>query len=166
MDREHNGRDGASADEAQSIIRRCPSGALSYVQEGITHNAFSDEPEIQISENRRPLAAPDRDAIELAAHMLSEGRAEAERRQRQTRAWAGVGLGCAALASMGVRSVDMSRRRLLRRSLQCAALAALAPGVGLSILSEVFVPTEIRAFDALASRLTRIDPDAIAKFLT
>ena len=60
----------------------------------------------------------------------------------------------------------MSRRRLLRGSLQCAALAALAPGVGLSILSEMFVPSEIRAFDALANRLTRIDPDAIEKFLT
>ena len=121
--------------------------------------------EIEISENRRPLEAPDRGAIELAAHMLSEGRAEAEQRQRGRRAWAGVGLGCAALASMGARSVDVSRRRLLRGSLQCAALAALAPGVGLSILSEVFVPSEIRAFEALATRLTGIDPDAVARFL-
>ena len=122
--------------------------------------------EIEISENRHPLAAPDRNAIALAMHMLSEGRTEAERRQRSQRAWAGAGLGCAALASMGVRSLDASRRRFLRRSLQCAALAALAPGAGLSILSEVVVPSEIRAFDALASRLTRIDPDAIARFLT
>ena len=90
---------------------------------------------------------------------------EAKRRQRGQRAWAGAGLGCAALASMGVRSVDVSRRRFLRGSLQCAALAALAPGAGLSILSEVVVPSEIRAFDALASRLSGIDPDAIARFL-
>ena len=121
--------------------------------------------ELEISEDRSPLAAPDRGAIDLAAQMLSEGRAEAEERQQGQRAWAGVGLGCAALASMGVRSVDVSRRRLLRGSLQCAALAALAPGVGLSILSEMFVPSEIRAFTALENRLTGIDPDAIAKFL-
>ena len=122
--------------------------------------------EFEISESRSRLAAPARDAIDLAARLLEEGRAEAMRRQHQTRAWAGVGLSCAALASMGVRSVEVSRRRLLRRSLQCAALAALAPSVGLSILSEVFVPSEIQAFDALANRLTGIDPDAIAKFLT
>ena len=122
--------------------------------------------EFEISETRRPFAAPDRGAIELAAHLLSEGRAESEERQQGRRAWAGIGFGCAALASMGVRSVEVSRRRLLRRSLQCTALAALAPSVGLSILSEVFVPSEIQAFDALANRLTGIDPDAIAKFLT
>jgi endonuclease/exonuclease/phosphatase family metal-dependent hydrolase len=122
--------------------------------------------ELEISEDRRPLTPPDRDSIALAAQMLSEGRAEAEQRQQGQRAGAGIGLGCAALAAMGVRSVDVSRRRLLRGSLQCAALAALAPGVGLSILSEMFVPSEIRAFDALANRLTRIDPDAIEKFLT
>jgi endonuclease/exonuclease/phosphatase family metal-dependent hydrolase len=121
--------------------------------------------EIEVSENRRPIAAPDRSAIELAAHMLSEGRADAEQRQQGRRAWAGIGFGCATLASVGGRSVEMSRRRLLRRSLQCTALAALAPSVGLSLLSEVFVPREIQAFDALANRLTGINPDAVEKFL-
>ena len=43
--------DGAPADEAQRVIRRCPSGALSYRQDGTTHNAFSDTREIQVSKD-------------------------------------------------------------------------------------------------------------------
>ncbi|MDH3211734.1 MAG: endonuclease/exonuclease/phosphatase family protein [Myxococcales bacterium] len=121
--------------------------------------------EFEISDTRRALTAPDRGAIALAERMLSEGRAKAERRQRGGRAWASAGIGCAVLAAAGMRSVDLSRRRLLRASLQCAALGALAPGVGLSILSEIFVPGEIRAFEALADRLGRLDPDAVEQFL-
>ncbi len=42
---------GAPAEQAQRVIRRCPSGALSYVQNSTVHNSYSDEPEIQVSKN-------------------------------------------------------------------------------------------------------------------
>jgi len=50
----------------------------------------------------------------------------------------------------------MTRRRLLRGALRGAAVAALAPTVGLSILSEVYVPGELRAFETLANRLSQV----------
>ncbi len=101
---------------------------------------------------RRPDLDPE--AVALAIGLLEEGRRGAERRRRNSRAWAGIGLGGAALAAVGVRRLCVSRRRLLRLSLTSAALAGLTPGVALSILSEVYVPDEIRAFDALAAGLT------------
>jgi hypothetical protein len=106
------------------------------------------------------VASPTRRAVALASRLLSEGRADAERRQRGGRAWAGLGIGGAVLASAGLRTPAMSRRRMLRTALEGAALLALTPGVGMSILSEVFVPSEIRAFDALAARLEQVDPGA------
>jgi endonuclease/exonuclease/phosphatase family metal-dependent hydrolase len=121
--------------------------------------------EFEFSDTPQPLAAPDPAAIALAEQLLYEGRAEAERRQRERRTWAGLGIGCAALARLGGRSVDLNRRRLLRGALQGAALASLVPGIGLSILSEIFVPSEIRAFESLANRLTRLDPRAVEQFL-
>ncbi len=121
--------------------------------------------EFEVSPRGRPLARPDRGVIQRARELLSEGRADAERRQRGGRTWAGVGLGCATVASVGLRSRDLTRRRMLRGSLQCAALAALAPGVGLSVLSEVFVPDEIRAFDALVARLQRAWPETLSELI-
>jgi hypothetical protein len=44
----------------------------------------------------------------------------------------------------------VSRRRLLRAGLEGAGILALMPSVGFSILSEVFGPDELRAFDNLA----------------
>ena len=110
------------------------------------------------SARQSPVHILDREAIEIASRMLSEGRARAEHRQRGDRLYAGAGLAAAALATVGVRAQGITRRRLLRGTLQGAALAALTPGVGFSILSEVFVPDELRAFDALAARLAQIDP--------
>lgn len=105
----------------------------------------------------RTLRSPDRYSIRRAVELLSEGYSETQRRQRGTRTWAGAGLGCAAIASIGTRGLATTRRRLLRGALRGAALAALTPGIGFSILSEVFVPDELRAFELLAQRLTRLD---------
>ena len=102
------------------------------------------------------------DAIALATQILREGRRETKQRRRGDRAWAGVGLGAAALASLGVRDPRVSRRRLLRTALQAGALLALTPGVGLSIVSELLTPEELRAFDQLAVRLTRLRVDPAA----
>jgi len=110
----------------------------------------------------RPTPPPSARAISLATQILREGRRETKQRRRGDRAWAGVGLGAATLASLGVRSPRLSRRRLLRTALQAGALLALTPGVGLSIVSELLTPEELRAFDQLALRLTRlrVDPPA------
>jgi endonuclease/exonuclease/phosphatase family metal-dependent hydrolase len=67
------------------------------------------------------------------------------------------------LASAGLRAPAMSRRRMLRASLKGAALLSLTPGVGMSMLSEALVPSEIRAFEALAAHLEQVDPGAFEK---
>jgi hypothetical protein len=54
-----------------------------------------------------------------------------------------------------MRAPVVSRRRLLRTALQVGALLALTPGVGLSIVSEVLTPDELRAFERLRLRLAR-----------
>jgi thiamine pyrophosphate-dependent acetolactate synthase large subunit-like protein/CDGSH-type Zn-finger protein/nitrite reductase/ring-hydroxylating ferredoxin subunit len=62
--------DGAPADRAQAVIRRCPSGALSYEQGGVVHNSFHETPEIQVSHNG-PFRV--RGAVELQDVALGEG---------------------------------------------------------------------------------------------
>jgi hypothetical protein len=104
----------------------------------------------------RALAGPNPGAVSLASQFLREGRQQAKQRRRGDRVWAGAGLGAAALASLGVRDPRISRRRLLRTALQAGALLALTPGVGLSIVSEVLTPEELRAFDRLAVRLSHL----------
>ena len=73
---------------------------------------------------------------------------------------AGIGLGTALLAAAGVRHRRVSRRRLLRAGLEGASILALAPCIGLSVLSEVFAPDELRAFDQLAALLDRATSEA------
>lgn len=102
-------------------------------------------------------APPEPAAIELARELLREGRALAERRQGERRAWAGAGLGVAVAAAAGVRAPPLTRRRLLRASLQGLGIAALTPCLGFSLLSEIFVKDEIRAFESLAGRLAELD---------
>jgi endonuclease/exonuclease/phosphatase family metal-dependent hydrolase len=101
----------------------------------------------------RALPSPAPRAISLAMQFLDEGRQQAGQRRRGDRVWAGAGFGAAALASLGVRDARISRRRLLRTALQASALLTLTPGVGLSIVSELLTPDELRAFDRLAVRL-------------
>jgi endonuclease/exonuclease/phosphatase family metal-dependent hydrolase len=96
-------------------------------------------------------------AIELAREMLAVGRADARRRRSERRTWAGAGFGVAALAAAGVRTPPLTRRRLLRGGLQGVGLLALTPGVGFGLLSEVFVPDEIRAFESLSARLAALE---------
>ena len=75
------------------------------------------------------------------------------------RTLSGVGLASVVAATAGGRSSRMSRRGLLRLSLRGAALAALTPTVGYSMLSEVFVPTEINGFEDAEAQLAQlVDP--------
>ncbi len=41
--------DGADAEAVKEIVRKCPSGALSYLVEGQAHTAFHEDAEIQVS---------------------------------------------------------------------------------------------------------------------
>ena len=43
--------DGASAEEIRRVIRACPSGALSWEEEGRVRDAFHDDPEVQVSKD-------------------------------------------------------------------------------------------------------------------
>ncbi|MBW1688837.1 MAG: hypothetical protein JRS35_27730, partial [Deltaproteobacteria bacterium] len=102
----------------------------------------------------------DPEAAGLASRLLAEGRRLAEGQRRGDRTAAGIGLGTALLAAAGVRHRHVSRRRLLRAGLEGAGILALAPCIGLSVLSEVFAPDELRAFDQLAALLDRATPEA------
>lgn len=102
----------------------------------------------------------DPEAAGLASRLLAEGRRLAEGQRRGDRTVAGIGLGAALLAAAGVRHRRVSRRRLLRAGLEGASILALAPCIGLSVLSEVFAPDELRAFDQLAALLDRATSEA------
>jgi sphingomyelin phosphodiesterase 2 len=102
----------------------------------------------------------DPEAADLASRLLAEGRRLAEGQRRGDRTVAGIGLGTALLAAAGVRHRRVSRRRLLRAGLEGASILALAPCIGLSVLSEVFAPDELRAFDQLAALLDRATSEA------
>lgn len=120
--------------------------------------SFSDHAgliaEIEVAESPGTLAPrPDSSALELATATLAQGRAQTRSRRSRDRLAGGLGLAGAALAGASVRNERVTRRRLLRVSLQGAAALALAPGLGFSLLSEVFAPDELRAFRQLTARL-------------
>jgi endonuclease/exonuclease/phosphatase family metal-dependent hydrolase len=99
-------------------------------------------------------APPSPAAVQLAGEWLARGRDDAARRRTDARAFAGVGLACAGLLAVGQgRLPALSRRRFLRSALQASALFAVPPCVGLSLLSEVVAPDQIRAFEQLSLRL-------------
>lgn len=95
-------------------------------------------------------------AVELATSLLSEGREEAERRRSGSRALSGMGMACAVAAMVGGRSESVNRRRFLQRALRGAAVAALTPGVGYSVMSEIVLPNELSAFDRAEESLNRL----------
>jgi endonuclease/exonuclease/phosphatase family metal-dependent hydrolase len=113
--------------------------------------------EVELVSNPRAVSAPSRDVVALASGLLSEGVADAHQRQRGRRTWAGMGIAGAVLASAGMRTRPLNRRRFLRGGLQTAGLLALTPSIGCGILSEVFAPSEIRAFEAVAARLAVLE---------
>lgn len=103
-----------------------------------------------------PVPPADPVAVADAASRLEEGRALAQGQRRDGRLGAGLGMGAGLLAAAGMRAAPLTRRRLLRRSLHAAGLAALAPILSYSFVSEVAAPDQLRAFDTLAAQLARI----------
>ncbi len=100
-----------------------------------------------------PLPAPDPEAGELAAALLSAGVARARarlRRQRTTAAAAGV-VGAAAFASR--RHPALTRRAALRRGLGLLAGTAFPLAAGNALLSEFFVPRELAAYGRVMAEL-------------
>ncbi len=100
-----------------------------------------------------PLPATDRAALSIARRLLAEGRESARDQRSDGRVAAGLGLGIAVVASAGIRTGPITRRRLLRGALQTAGIAALAPVLGFSFVSEILTPDELRALDVIADRL-------------
>lgn len=98
---------------------------------------------------------PDREAAQLARHLLAEGRAEAESRQETDRMVAGIGWLAALGAAAGLRDDRITRRRLLRRTLQLAGIVAIPPAAACAVFSTLTNPDELAIYDRLASRLDR-----------
>jgi endonuclease/exonuclease/phosphatase family metal-dependent hydrolase len=101
-------------------------------------------------------AAASGDVFELAARVLAQGESLAAKRQSGNRKLSGLGLGVAAAAALSAAPKRMNRRKLLRSGLATTAILALTPGVGFSIVSEVLVPDDIRAFRDAAIRLAEL----------
>jgi endonuclease/exonuclease/phosphatase family metal-dependent hydrolase len=102
-----------------------------------------------------PPAAPDPQAIALALGLLAEGRAHAARRAGEFWDAARIGAAATALSAVGGRYA-FTRRRFLQRALYSTALVGLVPGAGGSVLSQLYVPGEIHAFEAAAERVARL----------
>ncbi len=151
-------RDGDERRVAVRGVRRVFDEAFEIRGEAAT---FSDHAgvlaELELLPGPVSRAAPDPEAASMAAALLAEGRADAERRQRERREVGAAGFGVALVAAAGLRSPGLSRRRLLRLSLQGLALLSLPSGVGGSLLSEVYVEDELRAFERLSAQLARVE---------
>jgi endonuclease/exonuclease/phosphatase family metal-dependent hydrolase len=100
--------------------------------------------------------ADDPSIFALAADLLDVGKQLAKDRRTGERQLSGLGVGVAALAGLTMLPKPVSRRRMLRMSLGASALAALTPGVGFSLVSEVLVQDEIAAFKQAAEQLAKL----------
>jgi len=126
------------------------------------HAGVLAELEIQPADRPTQRRPPRPETFARARELLAEGRDAARQRRTEGRYVSGAGLGVAALATMGRRKLPTtSRRGFLRRGLQVSALLALTPGLGGSVLSEVFAPSEIRAYDGLTLSLDQLEREGI-----
>jgi len=104
----------------------------------------------------RPAGAPaDRDVaiFRLAAAVLDEGKRYTKQRRDTERVLSRAGLGGAAVAGLCTLPKPVSRRKMLKIAIGAAAGATLAPGLGFTLVSEVFVRGEIAAFKRAARQL-------------
>jgi len=149
-------RDGAGLGLSPLAVRRVFDEG---VEIGGRPRTYSDHAgvlaEVELVASAPAPAAPDPQAVALALGLLAEGRTYARRRGRDFWATAGIGAGATALSATGARFAS-TRRRFLQRALQSTALVGLMPGAAGTILSQLYVPDEIRAFEAAAERVARL----------
>jgi endonuclease/exonuclease/phosphatase family metal-dependent hydrolase len=105
------------------------------------------------------LRAADPSVFDLAERLLAEGESLSIAHQSGGRQISGIGIGLGAAATAAALREGVSRRRFLRAGLATAALLAVTPGVGFSIMSEVLMPDQIRAFRQAAQQLASLRPD-------
>ena len=101
-----------------------------------------------------PVAVPE--TRQLAERLLREGGYLSEARRHDHRSMAIVGVGTAIACSAGARQISgrSTRRMLLRGLLATGAVGALTP----SLLSEILIPQEVRAFENAQATLARLSP--------
>lgn len=107
-------------------------------------------------------AAADPGLYQLASEVLDDGKQHAKRRRRGERKLSGLGVGAAAVAGLCTIPKPVSRRKMLRMSFGAAAVAALTPGLGFTVVSEVLVQDEITAFKQAAAQLARLGRERVS----
>jgi endonuclease/exonuclease/phosphatase family metal-dependent hydrolase len=113
--------------------------------------------DFEIAPGGSPVPPPDRDALQLARRLLTEGRDRSHERRSGQRIAGVAGLVALPLAGTARRSRPLSRRRFLRAC--CLGGAALAAGLGAGALwlSETFGTQELLSYDASLRTLDAIE---------
>jgi hypothetical protein len=122
--------------------------------------AYSDHAgllaEIRLAGPGAPAPPPDPAVLETAREILARGRGLTRTRRTEERIAAGVALLAGLGSALGSRSAARSRRRFLRAALLGLAGLAWAGTGGLTMLTERFVPEELRGFDEIEALLQQI----------
>jgi endonuclease/exonuclease/phosphatase family metal-dependent hydrolase len=151
-------RDGAGLGLRPRAVRRAFDEGVEIAGRPRTysdHAGLLAEIELGAPSAPAPVAPDPQAAAALAVGLLAEGRAHARRRASDFWDTACLGAAATALSAAGARFA-FTRRRFLQRALYSTALVGLVPGAGGSVLSQLYVPEEIRAFDAAAERVARL----------
>jgi endonuclease/exonuclease/phosphatase family metal-dependent hydrolase len=156
-------RDGASQGLGVEGIKRIFDEPLSFEGRQVAYSNHAGLV-VDLSQGGPASASIAQDAaiFRLAAAVLADGKQFAKQRRNGGRAFARVGLGAGAVAGLCSLPRPVSRRRVLRLAFGAAGLAMLAPGVGLSVVSEVFVEDEIRAFVLASRQLEELDRELLS----
>lgn len=122
--------------------------------------AYSDHAgllaEIRLAGPGAPAPPPDPAVLETAREILARGRGLTRARRTEERIAAGVALLAGLGSALGSRSAARSRRRFLRAALLGLAGLAWAGTGGLTVLTERFIPEELRGFDEIETLLEQI----------
>ncbi len=121
------------------------AGLLAEIEvESVTHAAAAAE---------GSSVRPDPQLVERAAELLLAGRELALARQRGERRWAG-GAALASLCGLAAAGpAGRSRRSFLSSLLLAVPALGLPAGAAMALLSEVFVPNELRGYDEISALL-------------
>jgi len=103
-------------------------------------------------------------AVKRAVSELSAGRQRAQTRRTGHRTWTGAALAAAAVGAVTLQTPALSRRGFLRGAVRAVAFGGAAPGVAISLFSELWTPEELGAFADLHGELVELshEADAIA----